>query len=137
MKVVIDTNIILVSVSQHSPFHWVFKSLFEGKFAICVTNDILYEYEEIIEQEMGSKVASNVMQTLENLPNVEFITKYYYWELIKADYDDNKFVDCYVASNANYIVTNDKHFNVLKNINFPRILVVNIDEFKSIILANK
>jgi uncharacterized protein len=34
-----------------------------------------------------------------------------------------------VASNTDYIVTNDKHFNVLEKVEFPSIKVINIDEF--------
>ncbi|MCB1159912.1 MAG: hypothetical protein KDK45_20600 [Leptospiraceae bacterium] len=73
------------------------------------------------------------MKTLENLPNVEFITTYYKWNLIKEDYDDNKFVDCAIASNANYLVFQDKHFNVLKQIDFPKIHLISIDKFKNLL----
>ena len=133
MKVVIDTNIILVSVSDRSPFHWVYRSLIEKKFNLCVTTDILLEYEEIIEENMGQDVSENILITLLKLSNIEFITRYYRWELIKADYDDNKFADCAIAANADYLVTNDKDFNILKKIDFPKINVINLDEFKAII----
>ena len=53
----------------------------------------------------------------------------YKWNLITADPDDNKFVDCAVAANAKYIVTEDHHFNVLKTVVFPVVNVINIDEF--------
>ena len=70
VKAVIDTNVLLISVSKKSPFHWVFQSLLLGRYTLCVSTDILLEYEEIIGKEMGFSVADNVMQTLENLPNV-------------------------------------------------------------------
>ena len=73
------------------------------------------------------------METLVSLPNLEFTTIYYHWELIKADYDDNKFADCAIASNIDYLVTNDKDFNILKKIDFPKIKVISLDEFKAII----
>ncbi len=57
------------------------------------------------------------------------------FHLIETDKDDNKFVDCAIAANAKYIVTEDHHFNVLKKIEFPKLNVVNIDEFL-IILQN-
>ncbi|WP_170827360.1 PIN domain-containing protein [Arcticibacter eurypsychrophilus] len=49
------------------------------------------------------------------------------------DKDDNKFVDLIIAGNADYLVTNDKHFNELKNIDFPKLNIVSLDEFKWII----
>jgi len=67
------------------------------------------------------------------LPNVRLATSYFNLNIITADPDDNKFVDCAFASNADYIVTNDSDFNVLKKINFPTIRVVNIDAFKQIV----
>ena len=53
----------------------------------------------------------------------------FFFNLIQIDPDDNKFVDCAICGNAEYIVSNDTHFNILKNIEFPKIKVVKIDEF--------
>jgi predicted nucleic acid-binding protein len=58
---------------------------------------------------------------------------FYKWLLITADPDDNKFVDCAISANANSIVTNDKHFNILKDIAFPKVNVIDIDLFKKIV----
>ena len=49
--------------------------------------------------------------------------------LIVADPDDNKFVDCAIVANAEFIVTNDSHFDVLSTISFPQVAVKGIDEF--------
>ena len=133
MKVVLDTNILLVSVSPKSAYHWVFQKFINEEFTLCVTTDILQEYEEIIGNHMGKIVANTVLQIIENAINVEFVTKYFRWNLINIDPDDNKFVDCAISSNAKYIVTNDKHFNVLKEVKFPKIEIVDIDEFKKVI----
>ena len=65
--------------------------------------------------------------------NTLTVTPYYKWNLITADPDDNKFVDCALNAGADFIVTNDRHFGVLKNIDFPKINVIDIDTFKSII----
>lgn len=40
-----------------------------------------------------------------------------------------KFVDCAISANADYIVTEDSHFNRLKQITFPRLMVLTLDEF--------
>jgi predicted nucleic acid-binding protein len=66
-------------------------------------------------------------------PNIHQIVSYYKWSLIAADLDDNKFVDCGLNADADFIVTNDKHFNVLKSIDFPKINVVDLDTFKKIL----
>ncbi len=53
-----------------------------------------------------------------------------YQKRIEADPNDNKFVDCAVAARADYIVTEDKHFNELRKVSFPKINVIGVDEFR-------
>lgn len=133
MLAVIDTNVLLVSVSDRSKYHWLYKSIVENKFSIAVTHDILTEYEEKIAEHWHPAVAANVIRVLLELPNVRLATSYFNLNIITADPDDNKFVDCAFASNADYIVTNDSDFNVLKRINFPTIRVINMDAFKEVV----
>lgn len=133
MLAVIDTNVLLVSVSDRSKYHWLYKSIVENKFSIAVTHDILTEYEEKIAEHWHPAVAANVIRVLLELPNVRLATSYFNLNIITADPDDNKFVDCAVASNADYIVTNDNDFNILKRINFPTIRVINMDAFKEVV----
>jgi uncharacterized protein len=137
LKIVIDTNIFWVAISRHSNYHWIITELIKGTYILCVTTDILDEYEEIINHKLGSETAKSIMELLDNLSNVEYITKYYRWELIEQDFDDNKFADCAISCNAHYLATNDKHFNVLKKVNFPKVNVINIDEFKLVIESIK
>ena len=49
---------------------------------------------------------------------------------ITADPDDNKFVDCAVSANAKYIISNDRHFKALDDIDFPKVNILTIHEFK-------
>lgn len=129
MKIVLDTNVLLVSLLKTSKYRPIFDSLIAKRFQLVITNDIFQEYIEIIEQRTNSEIAKNVGELLLSLENVERIEIYYKWLLIEKDTDDNKFVDCAIAGNVKYVVTNDKHFNVLKNIDFPSIEVVSADQF--------
>ncbi|HEV7378454.1 MAG TPA: putative toxin-antitoxin system toxin component, PIN family [Dyadobacter sp.] len=132
MKVVIDTNVLWVSISSRSYSHWIFKGILNGSITLCVTTEILEEYAEIMDQKLGHNVSEAVLGAFDNLPNVSFITRYYQWLAVKSDPDDDKFVDCFVASGANYLVTEDSHFNILKKLDFPKIQVVNTSEFHRI-----
>lgn len=129
-RFVFDTNVLLVSISGKSPYHWIFQKLIQQDFELAVTNDILSEYEEIISSKYSKSVAKNVIRTLLFLPNVILTNIYFNWNLIKHDRDDDKFADCAIASNAYAIITHDKHFNVLKDVPFPRVTVMNILEFE-------
>ena len=61
------------------------------------------------------------------------MTTYFRMRLLGADADDNKFSDCAFAANAHYIVSDDKHFNELKSIDFPKIEVLKLNEFKKML----
>jgi len=133
MRVVLDTNVLLVILSRTSKFRLIFDSFLFEKITLCVTTDILVEYEEILGERIGKEIASNVLKLIENAPNVEFITNYYKWNLITKDPDDNKFVDCAVAASAKFLVSDDKHFNILKEIKFPKVELIKAEEFKEIL----
>jgi len=66
-----------------------------------------------------------------------FVDPHYSLHLIQEDPDDNKFVDCAFVANATYIVSNDKHFDVLKTIDFPQILVLKLHEFLKTLTEKK
>ena len=66
---------------------------------------------------------------IQNATNVIWINSFYKWNLIQTDPDNNKFVDCAIATGAKFLVSNDKHFNILKEISFTKVELLNIDEF--------
>lgn len=129
MRIVLDTNCLLASLSRHSEYYPVWKGLQTGQYVLCLSNDILNEYEEIIGLKTSAEVAKNVVGLLLKSKNVEFVDAFFKWRLIEADHDDDKFVDCAFAANATYIVSDDKHFDVLKSIAFPRIAVLKLVQF--------
>ena len=133
MKIILDTNILLVSIPSKSQYRIIFNQLIQQKFNLIISNDILNEYFEIITQKSNEIIATNIIEVLINLKNVSKQNIYYNWNLINVDKEDNKFLDCYIAGNADFLVTNDKHFNFIKNIDFPQINIINIDEFVSLI----
>ena len=133
MKIVLDTNVLVSALSSRSVYHWLITELFNEKFEIFLTSEILLEYEEILARKYSVTTANNFIAALQLLQTVHFTHIYFRWQLLK-DPDDNKFADCAIAANIDYLVTNDKDFNVLKQINFPKIAVVTIQEFKNIIV---
>lgn len=66
-------------------------------------------------------------------PDIIFKRISYAWNVISRDPDDNKFFDVAVAGNADYLVTNDLHFNEAKNEQFPKIEIISADKFLEII----
>jgi putative PIN family toxin of toxin-antitoxin system len=128
-NVVIDTNSLLMALSARSGYHRIWKSFLAGDFVLCISNEILEEYAEVIARNISINLARYVVFTIMERNNVRQITPFYKWHLITSDPDDNKFVDCAIAANARFIVTEDHHFDVLKTIPFPSVNVINIDDF--------
>lgn len=133
MLIVIDTNILLISLKSNTKYSVIFDNLILGKFDIAISNEILFEYIELIERKINSQFADKVINMLIALPNAHFYEPFFKWNLISKDESDNKFVDCAIIGGADYIVTNDKHFNTLKQIDFPKVNVISIDEFIKIL----
>ena len=134
MKIVLDTNCLLRIFPNNSEHRCLWDAFLRGDLEICYTIEILQEYEEILSRFYSPKIAEFVVGTLLRAENTVQITPYYKWNLITADPEDNKFVDCALNAGADYIVTNDKHFNVLKEMDFPYIKVVDIETFKKMIV---
>ncbi len=134
MKLVIDTNVLLMSIPKLSKYRPIFDGLLHSKFNMAISSAILEEYIEIISTKTNSVIAYNIGELLLQLNNVEKTEVYYRWNLIVADPDDNKFIDCAVAAQAEAIVTNDNHFGVLKQIDFPPLAILSADEFLALVM---
>lgn len=133
MRVVIDCNVFVTAVSSKSPFHPFITSLIAGDFEMHVSTEIYFEIVEKIEEKYDLEVSRAFLDALYNSPYVISSEPWYNWNIIKADPDDNKYIDCYIKANADYIVTNDKHFNILKQISFPKVNCITIEEFMEIL----
>ena len=126
--VVIDTNCLLQIISRKSPYRPIWDAFLAGRFELCVSNEILDEYQEILEQLITPTVAENVVMLILNQQNVQLVDPHFRMGIITADPDDNKFVDCAITSNAKYIVTEDSHYDVLKEIDFPKVDIIKLDD---------
>ena len=133
MRIVLDTNRLIQSISPKSTYHEVWQSVLTGRNVLCVSNEILEEYAEILNRLAGKKTADLVLNSIIECKNVVFLTPYYHFNLISADPDDNKFVDCAIQANARYIVTNDHHYDVLRQIEFPKVGIIKLIDFLQMI----
>lgn len=133
MRIIIDTNVFLVIVSRRSKYHWLFEAFLQEKFELALSNEIVAEYEEQFIFHWDKEKADNIITAILEAPNSIISTTYFHFNLITNDPDDNKFVDCAVAVSADYLVTFDNDFNLLKGLPFPKINVVHPDEFKKIL----
>ena len=130
MNIVLDTNSLIMSIAPRSPYRKVWQAFLDGDYTLCITNEIMEEYAEVLARNISSRVSEAIIYTILTRPNVIRQDPHFSFALIKADWDDNKFVDCAITCNAQCIVTEDKHFKILENIPFPKVEIVGIDVFK-------
>lgn len=137
MDIVLDTNCLIQMISRRSHFYDLWLDFINGYYRLCVTNDIIDEYEEILSEKVSSRIAKLICEIILRAPNTIKLDAHFRWGLIETDPDDNKFVDCAIAANARCIVTEDTHFRILKNISFPYIEILKLDEFQELMSLHK
>ena len=128
-RIVIDTNCLLAILPSKSMYHAVWTAFLENRLEICVSTEILMEYEEILSEKTHPIFADSIIQTLLNRKNLIRVSPVWRFNIIRQDPDDNKFVDCAVCGQAEYLISNDKHFATLRKVDFPPITIVTIQEF--------
>ena len=62
--VVLDTNALIQALPTKSPYHRIWSDFLGGKYRLCVSNEILSEYEEILSIHTSPKVAHNVVEAI-------------------------------------------------------------------------
>lgn len=133
MRVVIDTNCLIASIPANGDYFWLYLAFRTNQFTWVVSTEILEEYEEQLSEFYSPETADIVLKILTTSPNVELAVPYFRLGLMVNDPDDNKFSDLAISTNAHYLVSNDRHFNIFKKIDFPPLNVVKLQEFKKIL----
>lgn len=128
-RIVLDTNCLLSSLPRKGKYYTVWQDFFAEKYVLCYTNEILTEYEEILTLKIGKEIAQNIIKAIITRKNTLKLDPHFQFHLIQKDEDDNKFVDCAIAANASFIVTEDHHYDILHSISFPKVAVIDLDTF--------
>jgi uncharacterized protein len=129
LRVVLDTNCFISCVGKKSPYRPVFDAYINGKFILCVSHEILLEYEEVFSRIWGPSVAVNLLGLMGSSLNTLLHDVHFNFGLVEKDADDNKFVDAYIASGADILVSNDREVLKLTKNEYPTIRVLKIEQF--------
>jgi len=119
MIVCLDTNTLVQALADNHPFHPILDAWVEGQIIWALSTEILLEYEEVLTRMSGQarwRKLARLMDLVELTGgNVLRVTPSFHFHIITADVDDNIFTDCAITASADYLVTEDQHFGVLKN----------------------
>ncbi len=131
VKVVLDTNVVVSSmlVQEGSPAS-IFRKLALGDINNFTTHEIIEEIKEVLARPRILKRIS-LAESEFVLHSFEELSEKVYPEIsldeIKDDPDDNKILECAIASTADYIISGDAH--LLKLREFRGIKIVSPAEF--------
>ncbi len=114
-RVVLDTNIIIAAAtkSKGSSARILWKALEKGELRLCVSPQILDEYQHILKpfgfalKRFGGR--EGLMSRIEEAALL--VEPKMRVRRIKADISDNMFLACALAAKAEYVITSDRHFN--------------------------
>lgn len=137
MKVVIDTNVFISCIGKKSLYRNVFDAFLNERYTLCVTSEILLEYEEKFTEFWSAEVADNLLRRLMLGPNISLHNIYFNFALAGKDPDDNKFSDAFLVSGADYLVSNDTVLLSLNKSPFPKMNVITVEEFSFLLKAAK
>ena len=118
MTVCIDTNALIQLFGKRSRFRAIAVAVMDGRIEVAVSTPILLEYEEVAAAMYGRVFAIEVMNFLAlatSARSVRHCDPRFHFRLIAADPDDDIFADCAITAAATYIVTEDHHFDALRN----------------------
>lgn len=124
MIVCIDTNALMSMLSLSHPHRQILHEWVAGRFHWAVSTEILTEYEELLLPRIGEARWKSFLQVLDMISgthqNLLRITPSFRFGVISVDPDDNKFCDCAITAEADYIITHDGHFHVLAGSGYRR-----------------
>jgi putative PIN family toxin of toxin-antitoxin system len=119
MTACLDTGVFLQIFGRKQPFHPILRALLDGRFILAVSTEILLEYQEVTTRLSGTKRWRDMAALLDLLAqlhgNIRHVEPKFRFNVISTDPDDNKFCDCAIAAEANFVVTEDNDFNALKS----------------------
>src|SRR3989344_2769035 len=132
MKVTLDTNVIISGTFWTGDSYRVLEAINNFGIELVISREILDEYldvidrEEIIDKVIDKKLIFSeiIDKVLKNSTIVEPVEKL---DIIKEDPDDNIVLECALAGNVDYIVSQDNHLLGIKE--FREIKILKPEDF--------
>jgi len=119
MTACLDTGVFLQIFGRKQPFHPILRALLDGRLILAVSTEILLEYQEVTTRLSGAERWRDMAALLDLLAqlhgNIRHVEPKFRFNVISTDPDDNKFCDCAIAAEANFVVREDNDFNALKS----------------------
>ncbi|MDD7723510.1 MAG: PIN domain-containing protein, partial [bacterium] len=87
MNIVLDTNCLIMSISPRSIYRSVWQVFLNGGYTLCISNEIVEEYAEVLARNISPRVSEAIMYALLTRPNIMRKDPHFSFGLIEADRD--------------------------------------------------
>ena len=110
MKIVLDTNVFISGIFFSGPPSQILQAWKNKKLRIILSQDILDEYHRVAESLSSKYPTIDIFQIIELVTvHGQFVDSTDLDITVCEDPDDNKFIECAIASDTKIIVSGDKH----------------------------
>ena len=135
IKVVIDTNVYISAIFWNGNPRKIIELGRDGKIKIYTSKDIIGEISDVLIRKFKLE-SYDVERILLDFSSFSILVKpIQSLKIIKQDPDDDKFIECAISCDADYIISGDRHLVNLKE--YRGIKIVNPLDFLLIINEHK
>lgn len=118
IRVVLDTNVIFEGLTKQTGACGLLINAWRaGLITVCVTNTLLYEYEDVLGRKLSEWRYVKIITLLDKLldESAEYVRIYYSWRPSSPDPGDDHVVDCALTANAILVTSNLRDFYSAKD----------------------
>lgn len=109
-KAVFDTNILVSAILFGGPPRRCLQLVIEGKIELFTSGEIITEFEGVLRREKLGVAEENLRFILSAIDSiVTYVNPDGEFDIIEKDPADNKFIECAVEANTDFIISGDKH----------------------------
>jgi putative PIN family toxin of toxin-antitoxin system len=122
-RLVVDTNVLVSSFLGTGPPRQALNRFRDGQDLLCLSPAILAEYLAVLRR--GGIPEASIRSLFELFRDPEhtiLVVPTVRVDIIRADPQDNIFLECALAAQADFVVSGDRHLRVVKTIRGIRIL---------------
>jgi len=132
MKITADTNILISATFWNGDSNKIIRKVENNEIELILSKEILKEFGRVLSyKEIQEKIKNKnleMMWTIEKIASFSTIIRpTQNFNIIEDDPTDDKFLECAVEGNSEYIVSQDKHLLKLKE--FRGIKIITPEEF--------
>jgi len=125
-KLILDTNVIVSAlISSSIPSKILYELVLTEKVEICLSEEVLSEYVEVLNREKFSKFANFKTKAEVVLNRLREIATFYQTNRkieVLTDTSDNKFLELAAVSSADYLTTGNTLNFTITEFEYTRIL---------------